>query len=126
MSIGWKNLVCVLLLALWPLGAAADVIDGDWCYSDGRHFRIRGPDIVTPAGTATRGAWTRHSFSYVATAAEPNSGATIYMLLSNEETVMLAAGAEPSGSSPQTQVWKRCAPEVSERRMPADRRRDAC
>ncbi len=39
----------------WITRAAADVIDGDWCFPDGRRFSIRGPEILTPAGTRTTG-----------------------------------------------------------------------
>ena len=37
-----------LLLLLPAAAALADAIDGEWCHTDGRHFTINGPDIVTP------------------------------------------------------------------------------
>jgi hypothetical protein len=61
--------------------ALGDVIDGNWFYRDGRHFSIHGPDIVTPAGTAAKGSWSRHSFSYEVRSAEADAGKTIYMML---------------------------------------------
>ena len=48
-------LMLVVAAAACPRAAMADVIDGNWCYRDGRHFSIRGPDIVTPAGFAKFG-----------------------------------------------------------------------
>src|SRR5258708_39682350 len=72
----------------------ADVIDGDWCATnDGRHLSIKGPEIVTPAGTRMQGDYTRHSFIYVVPQAEPGAGQTVAMQLINEETVNLRIGA---------------------------------
>ena len=71
-------------------GARADAIDGEWCANtDGRHMSIKGPDIVTPAGTRMQGNYTRHSFLYVVPSAEPDAGQTVAMILVNEETVNL-------------------------------------
>lgn len=108
----------VLASALLAAGSArADVIDGDWCAtSDGRHFSIRGPEIVTPAGTRLQGSYTRHSFLYVVPPAEPGAGQTVAMILVNEETVNLrmAANAAEAAQAP-VQVWHRCAPDISRR-----------
>jgi hypothetical protein len=43
----WKfGLAIVAALLISGVGAArADVIDGNWCNSDGRHFSIRGATI---------------------------------------------------------------------------------
>jgi hypothetical protein len=99
-------------------GAMADVIDGNWCYSDGRHFSIRGPDIVTPAGTSAKGKWSRHSFSYQVPPAEAEAGQTIYMLLQDQDTVALAAGTQPIVADPaKVQIWHRCKDEVSQLRQ---------
>jgi len=103
-----------VIATMYPSRAIADVIDGNWCYPDGRHFSIRGSDIVTPAGTSAKGNWSRHSFSYQVPAAEPDGGQTVYMLLQDENTVVLAVGAQPMISDPaQIQIWHRCADQVS-------------
>jgi len=95
--------------------AVADVIDGNWCYNDGRHFSIRGPDIVTPAGASTKGRWSRHAFSYQVPTPEADAGQTIYMLLQDQNTVALALGTEPMIADPaQVQIWHRCADQVSQ------------
>ncbi|MSP89712.1 MAG: hypothetical protein EXQ92_13025 [Alphaproteobacteria bacterium] len=90
--------------------ALADAIDGDWCHSDGRHFQIVGPQIVTPKGQRIAGNYGRHDFNYVVPAAEPDAGQTVDMRLINDQTVHLRlsgnAAAEP-------QVWRRCTPRVS-------------
>jgi len=97
--------------------ALADVIDGNWCYRDGRHFSIRGPDIVTPAGAPAMGSWSRHSFSYQVPPAESDAGQTVYMLLQDENTVVLAVGTQPMISDPaKIQIWHRCADQVSQLR----------
>jgi hypothetical protein len=107
----------VVAVAMCPHSARADVIDGNWCYPDGRHFSIRGPDIVTPAGTAAKGSWSRHSFSYQVPPPESDNGQTVYMLLQDENTVVLAVGAQPMISDPaKIQIWHRCADQVSQRR----------
>ncbi len=33
---------------LSPPRHAPYAVDGDWCYSDGRHLSIEGPTIITP------------------------------------------------------------------------------
>lgn len=104
-----------VVATLGSRGALADVIDGNWCYRDGRHFSIRGPNIVTPAGTSTKGSWSRHAFSYQVPPAEADAGQTIYMLLQDQNTVALAVGAQPIVADPtQVQIWYRCADQVSQ------------
>jgi len=88
--------------------AFADVIDGIWCYSDGRHLAIDGPSIITPGGNKITGDYTRHSFIYTVPANEPNAGAPITMLLVNETTVNLWVGAAQQAGV--AQVWRRCQP----------------
>jgi hypothetical protein len=110
-------LMLVVAAAACPRAAMADVIDGNWCYRDGRHFSIRGPDIVTPAGTSAKGNWSRHSFSYRVPPAEADGGQTIYMLLQDQNTVALAVGTQPMIADPaQVQIWHRCADQVSQLR----------
>lgn len=90
--------------------AFADAIDGNWCHSDGRHFTIRGSDIVTPGGKAMQGDYSRHSFSYSAPAPEQGAGGPIFMTLMGENTVHLRYGG-PQASNAET--WVRCAPSIS-------------
>jgi hypothetical protein len=89
--------------------ARADAIDGDWCQPDGRHFSIHGPAIVTPSGTGTTGNYSRHFFTYVVPAGDPDPGITIFMRLLNETTVDLRRGADQEPG----EIWHRCAPAVS-------------
>ena len=102
----------------WLVGAAlllsaeptlADVIDGNWCHADGRHFSIRGSEIVTPGGLRMEGNYSRHWYSYVVPAVESGAGQTVFMTLVNENTVNLRLG---QSSSPE-EVWVRCAPSIS-------------
>jgi len=110
-------LMLIVSAAACPRAAMADVIDGNWCYRDGRHFSIRGPDIVTPAGASTKGNWSRHAFSYQVPAAEADAGQTIYMLLQDQNTVALAVGTQPMIADPaQVQIWHRCSDQVSQLR----------
>ena len=105
-----------LLLAALAPSARADVIDGDWCYSDGRHLTIKGPEILTPSGNKTAGNYSRHSFTYVAPAGEPAAGETIAMTLINENVMHLRRGetaASGSASPPPTEIWRRCSATVS-------------
>jgi hypothetical protein len=88
--------------------AFADVIDGIWCYSDGRSLAIDGPSIITPGGNKIAGDYTRHSFFYTVPANEPNAGSPITMLLVNETTVNLWVGAAQQAGV--AQVWRRCQP----------------
>jgi hypothetical protein len=85
-----------------PTTVRADVIDGNWCAQDGRTFAIDGSRIVTPAGTATTGDYTRHSFVYAVPPSEPGAGTRISMRLLNEDTVRLTVGT----TTPE--IWHRC------------------
>ena len=96
-----------LLLLLPAAAALADAIDGEWCHTDGRHFTINGPDIVTPGNKRIKGDYGRHSFSYVVPAGETPSGAKVDMTLMGETTVSLTV--QPPGATPgPAQIWKRC------------------
>ena len=104
---------CVLIVA-GTVSAWADVIDGHWCYSDGRRISIQGPAIVTPAGSQILGNYSRHFFSYVVPPTDPDAGQTVSMVLINEDTVHLHLGTAPSYSSDEAvQVWHRCGPPTS-------------
>lgn len=101
----------VLLIAAGVILAApaawADAIDGAWCHDDLR-LTIDGPVIITPGGTKTGGDYSRHAFSYVVPAGEPNPGRTITMRLLSDEAMNLRA--EPDAP---WQPWRRCGPPIS-------------
>jgi hypothetical protein len=103
----WKSVgVIVVALLIGSAGAAsADVIDGNWCSGDGRHFSITGPTIVTTQGVKTQGKYSRHAFSYTIPAPDPSAGAEVFMILLNEVTVRLRVGTDPATP---TEIWKRC------------------
>ena len=96
-------LAAAATLLLAPALARADAIDGNWCAADGRVMTIEGPRILTPGGHRITGDYSRHAFSYVVPAGESDAGATIAMVLLNEETVRLhpVNGAED-------EIWHRC------------------
>jgi len=104
-----KMCSAALLLAAAATPAFADAIDGDWCQSDGRHFSIRGPDIVTPSGARMQGDYARHFFSYKPPAPERGAGGTIAMRLVNENTVHVSYGE----AAAEAEVWQRCSPTTS-------------
>src|SRR5579872_612165 len=94
--------------------ARADVIDGHWCYPDGKRISIQGPAVITPTGSHIEGSYSRHFFSYVAPQPDPDAGQTVSMSLINEDTVHLRVGSGPSYTSEgPTQVWHRCGPPTS-------------
>ena len=106
-----KTVAAAFGLMLIAAPAFADAIDGDWCHApSGRRFSIRGPDIVTPAGTHLQGNYSRHAFSYAVPALEPGAGKTVFMTLLNENTVHLRLG-EAFAGNPET--WIRCSPTTS-------------
>ena len=96
-----------LLFVAGTSAALADAIDGEWCNDKGRHFTIKGPDITTPAGTATTGDYSRHAFSYTTPPSDPPAGTSVFMRLLNEHTVNLRMGSDPSAP---VEVWTRCNP----------------
>ena len=94
--------------------AWADAIDSNWCSADGKRMSIEGPAITTPAGTPTRGNYSRHYFTYQVPGSDPGAGQTVYMALLNENTVKLtmASDAQAAQQTP-VEVWHRCPPAVS-------------
>jgi hypothetical protein len=103
---GWQTTSFVLIAAaslLAPTLAHADAIDGHWCAADGRVMTIEGPRVLTPGGRQITGDYSRHAFSYVAPVGERDAGATIAMVLLNEETVRL----DP-GNGAADEIWHRC------------------
>jgi hypothetical protein len=93
---------------LFAAPAKADAIDGNWCRPDGKHMAINGPEIVTPSGTRTKGDYDRHAFSYAVPANDPGAGATINMILVDENTVLSRADASPGFGPGEADVWRRC------------------
>jgi hypothetical protein len=110
----WVVGIAVAALLVLSSVARADAIDGEWCYTDGRHMAIQGPRIVTPGGTEMKGDYGRHSFSYIVPEGEPDAGRGISMILVDEYTVHLRADADPAGATPpEVEVWRRCTPRMS-------------
>ena len=107
-----RPLLLSVLIALPTLlgtrAALADAIDGAWCHDGGQRLSISGSDIVTAAGSRTKGDYSRHAFAYIAPSGDPGAGAAISMLLINEDTMQLRHGP---GSSPET--WLRCGSPTS-------------
>jgi len=101
-------LAAASLLLFTTAPAWADAIDGNWCRPDGKHMSIRGPEIVTPMGTHTKGNYDRHAFSYAVPDQEPGAGTTINMMLVDEDTLYLRAGARPGFGPGEADVWRRC------------------
>jgi hypothetical protein len=101
--LGIASGVAVLVGVLAPGVARADAIDGHWCAADGRAMTIEGPAILTPGGNQITGEYSRHAFSYVVPVGESPAGATIFMVLLNEETVEV----DP-GNGADHEIWHRC------------------
>ncbi len=96
------RLLIVTAMSLVATPALADSIDGDWCFTDGRNFSIKGPEITTPTGKHLRGDYTRHTFDYMVPAAEPDAGKRVQMSLMGEYAVQVT----PPGG--RTEIWRRC------------------
>ncbi|MFV0296629.1 MAG: hypothetical protein ACK5JT_10980 [Hyphomicrobiaceae bacterium] len=98
-----------LFLGMAPSTASADAIDGDWC-RNGRHFTIDGQKIMTYGGTAMTGDYTRHTFSYIVPANEPEAGTEIIMQLQSETELRLFHQGGGTGRSRQSgpETWNRC------------------
>jgi hypothetical protein len=97
----------IALLACSAGSAAADAIDGDWCFN-AASLHIQGPDIRTPAGKDIKGDYNRHAFHYVAPAGEKDAGAEVFMRLMNEESMLLMRRS--GGADSPIESWSRCKP----------------
>ena len=105
--------ILAAVLLIWPGFAAADAIDGNWCYG-AKRLSISGPEIVTPGGTKMNGDYGRHDFRYTVPAGEAVAGSTVEMdLLSDEEMQLWPTGSQPNAKAADAQMWKRCAAPVS-------------
>ena len=93
-------------LSLTVAPARADQIDGNWCFTDGRHLTIDGPAIITPGGTSMTGDYDRHGFRYVVPAGEADAGAQVDMVQFDDYTVQVTTTA-PAGTA-RTEIWKPC------------------
>jgi hypothetical protein len=100
-----RNVAAAALLMVSGVASRADVIDGNWCNGEGRHFSISGLTFVTTEGTRTQGKYSRHAFSYTVPTPDPSAGAEIFMILLNETTVRLRVGSD---SAAPTEIWRRC------------------
>ena len=106
---------CLVVLAMFAMteGAVADAIDGDWCFAaDGRRLTIEGSDLTTPGGKRMTGDYDRHAFAYVAPAGEKSAGSKVFMVLIDDDTMILKIGAQPM-STGEGETWRRCAAQVS-------------
>jgi hypothetical protein len=101
------GLLTALLLNAAP--AHADAIDGNWCNPEAGYMEIRGADILTPGGTRMAGDYSRHAFRYIAPAGETRAGATLDMVLVDDDTIHLVNTTAPDG----IEVWRRCSAPVS-------------
>jgi hypothetical protein len=99
--------LAAIALCVLPSTVAADAIDGNWCYTDGRYLTIEGPDIRTPGGTRMQGNYDRHAFAYVVPSGEPGAGEAVTMVLHDEDHMSLQIGGGPA------QNWTRCTPPTS-------------
>jgi hypothetical protein len=106
------SLGSLALTLMLPMGAAlADAIDGNWCHAEAGRLEISGPNIVTPGGTQMQGIYGRHSFSYTVPQTETPAGATLNLLLIDDDTVQLTNGANTASQTPQ--IWNRCPASIS-------------
>ena len=95
------------------LPAAADAIDGKWCF-EGKRLEITGPTIVTPGGNRIQGDYGRHYFTYIVPAGEEGAGRTVDMDQLGEYDMRLWPTGRPADpAAGGAQHWKRCAPEMS-------------
>ncbi len=96
-------LIALALMPVFTGPAAADAIDGHWCYGS-RHLAIKGSTILTPGGKSMTGKYDRHAFLYTAPAGETEAGSQVFMVLRDEETMERRVGTETAPA----QVWRRC------------------
>ncbi len=82
------------------------ILTGNWCFVDGRRLSIQGSDLVTPGVKRLTGEYDRHAFAYVASDGEAGAGATVYMVLIDDDAVLLGIGAAPSVSG-EGEIWRR-------------------
>jgi hypothetical protein len=96
-----------VVIATGTAPALADAIDGDWCSINGSHLRIEGPKIELAPGQILEGDYTRHAFSYVAPANDPEAGTEIQFVLRSEEEMRRVRDA--NAMPEHEDIWRRCS-----------------
>ena len=83
-----RSLFLALAFVLLVPGAVlADQIDGHWCFTDGRSFTVKGPQIITPGGNKLTGKYDRHGFEYTVPVGEPGADGTVTMVQQNDRII---------------------------------------
>ncbi|MEP4377416.1 MAG: hypothetical protein ABJ215_10850 [Alphaproteobacteria bacterium] len=107
----WFAISAFAVLLFLPLAPAhADAIDGNWCNQELGYLEIRGPQIVTPGGNRLSGDYDRHGFRHVVPAGEPQPGASVDMVLVDDDTLHRVVAP---GAAAKLEVWHRCQAPVS-------------
>ncbi len=103
----FKIVLAIIVLALAPLPAFADAIDGLWCSEKGDHVSIEGPKITLAGKTSFEGRYARHEFLYTVPEGQDHAGDQIYMRLHDEED--MTSFTIKNGQNTEPVAWKRCA-----------------
>jgi hypothetical protein len=100
--------VALCALPFLALPAAADAIDGDWCFDDGRSLTIDGPQIRTPTGDELTGEYSRHAFRYVGAAGSEEEAHDVLMQLWSDDELRINRIVD--GEDEPQEIWHRCKP----------------
>ena len=97
----FRHLIFVLVF-LWPSGALADSLDGDWCNAIDGKLTIDGSQIITPAGNRIKGNYGQHRFEYKAPSGGWHGGKSIIIQQFSEQLMELRVDDE------QGRQWRPC------------------
>lgn len=97
---------------LHPAAARAQTIDGDWCSIDGvRTMSIQGAAAIGPDGRPIAGDYERRFFRFLVPASDRRAGATMSMVLLDEDTARLTdTGNRWLATVAAGELWHRCRP----------------
>ena len=88
--------------------ALADQIDGTWCSPSGLSMTIDGQNVVTPAGKALTGRYSRHNFDYEIPAGEPHAGGRVFAEQLNDQEIRVTVIKKVQNEPGAHETWTRC------------------
>ncbi len=99
---------CLFFVSIGGKPAFADGLDGTWCSPNGQRISVDGPNVITPGGQQTTGAYSSKNFYFTLPAKEWNAGAVIWMELKSENTARVSTVSKTQNGPPPHGLWQKC------------------